>query len=44
VIPRSGTVTLGDEALKPGDCAWAPGIDALTFDAQGQAIIVRPAA
>ena len=44
VIPRQSKVKLGDETLEAGDCAWAPGIDALTFDAQGQAIIVRPAA
>lgn len=44
VIPRAGEVRLGDEVLRPGDCASAPGIDALTFDPEGQAIIVRPAA
>lgn len=43
VIPRSGSVTLGDDVLHPGDCASAASIDALTFDPQGQAIIVRPA-
>ncbi|WP_062787071.1 class I mannose-6-phosphate isomerase [Novosphingobium capsulatum] len=43
VIPRSGSVTLGDDVLNPGDCASAASIDALTFDPQGQAIIVRPA-
>jgi mannose-6-phosphate isomerase len=41
--PRSGSVTLGDDVLNPGDCASAASIDALTFDPQGQAIIVRPA-
>ncbi len=44
VIPRAGEVRLGDEVLRPGDCASAPGIDALAFDPEGQAIIVRPAA
>lgn len=43
VIPRSGEVRLGDEVLKPGDCASAPGIEALTFDPEGLSIIVRPA-
>lgn len=42
VIPRIGSVALGDEILKPGDCAWAPEILALTFDTGSQAIIVRP--
>lgn len=42
VIPRRGEVRLGDEILAAGDCASAPGIGALTFADEGQAIIVRP--
>lgn len=41
VIPRQGDVLLGGEVVKVGDCASAPGIAALTFAAEGQAIIVR---
>lgn len=44
VIPRKGTVVLGDAVLQPGDCASAPSLAALRFADDGQAIIVRPAA
>jgi mannose-6-phosphate isomerase len=43
VIPRRGTVSVGDDWLQPGDCAVAPGLDAVGFTADGQAIIVRAA-
>ncbi len=43
VIPRQGEVHLNGDVLRPGDCAAAPGIEALTFDPHGQAIVVRPA-
>jgi mannose-6-phosphate isomerase len=41
--PAQGEVHLNGDVLRPGDCAAAPGIAALTFDPHGQAIIVRPA-
>ena len=44
VIPRTGDVRLNGEVLRAGDCASAPGIDALSFAPEGQAIIVRPPA
>ncbi len=43
VIPRQGEVCLGGEVLRPGDCASAPGLDALTLPADGQYILVRAA-
>ena len=43
VIPRKGEMRLGGAALHPGDCASAPGIDALDFSASSQCIIVRAA-
>lgn len=43
VIPRKGDVRLAGDVLRPGDCASAPGIAALTFAAEGQCILVRPA-
>lgn len=43
VIPRRGEVRLGEDVVRVGDCASAPGIAALDFDADGQAIVVRPA-
>jgi mannose-6-phosphate isomerase len=43
VIPRTGQVTLDGEVLVAGDCAVAPGIDALGFSADGSCILVHPA-
>ncbi len=43
VIPRKGEVRLGDAVLQPGDCASAPGLDALTLPADGQYILVSHA-
>lgn len=43
VIPRKGEVVLDGEMLAPGDCASAPGIDALTLPVDGQYILVRAA-
>lgn len=43
VIPREGEVRLGDDVLRPGDCASASGLDALTLPADGQYILVRAA-
>ncbi|WP_225205335.1 class I mannose-6-phosphate isomerase [Novosphingobium huizhouense] len=43
VIPREGEVRLGDEVLRPGDCASAPGIAALTLPADGRYILVKAA-
>jgi mannose-6-phosphate isomerase len=41
VLPRQGTVRVGDTLLHPGDCACAAGLDAMGFDDDGLAIIVR---
>lgn len=43
VIPRTGQVTLDGEALVAGDCAVAPGIDALEFGPGASCILVHPA-
>jgi mannose-6-phosphate isomerase len=43
VIPRTGEVRLEGKVLRPGDCASAPGIDALDFSASGLCIVVHPA-
>jgi mannose-6-phosphate isomerase len=41
VLPRKGTVQIGDTVLHPGQCAAAAGLDAVTFDGDGLAIVVR---
>ena len=43
IVPRRGEVLVDGEAVRPGECASAPGIGAVRFDPAGQAIIVRPA-
>lgn len=43
VIPRAGAVRLHGERVRPGECAAAPSIDALEFDDDALAVIVRPA-
>ncbi|WP_295526560.1 class I mannose-6-phosphate isomerase [Novosphingobium sp. Chol11] len=43
VIPRTGEVRLDGQVLRPGDCAWAPWIDALDFSASGLSIVVHAA-
>ena len=42
VIPVTGTVVVGGQAVAPGTCAYAPSIGAVTFAHDGRAIIVRP--
>ncbi len=41
VLPRAGTVRIGDDLLQPGECGVAPKLDAVVFAPDGQAIIVR---
>lgn len=43
VIPREGAVRLHGERVRPGECACAPTIEALEFDEDALAVIVRPA-
>ena len=43
VVPRFGELWIGGEALRPGECGWAGGIDEVTFDPDGQCLIARPA-
>lgn len=41
VLPRIGTVRIGDAVLHPGECAAVQGLDETVFDSDGQAIVVR---
>lgn len=41
VLPRTGTVRIGDSDFHPGQCAEATGLDAAVFASDGQAIVVR---
>lgn len=41
VLPRKGAVRIGDVVLNPGECTEAAGLDAVTFDRDGLAIVVR---
>jgi mannose-6-phosphate isomerase len=41
VLPRVGTVTIGDTVVHPGECAETQGLDAPVFADDGQAIVVR---
>ena len=41
VIPRTGTVRIGDAVVHPGECAEIEGLDAAAFDSDGTAIVVR---
>jgi len=41
ILPREGEVRIGDDVLRPGDCAVAQGLDAVTFAGNGKAIVVR---
>lgn len=43
VIPRLGEVGVAGERLGPGTCAFVPAVSAVSFDPQGQAILVHPA-
>jgi mannose-6-phosphate isomerase len=42
VIPRMGTVKLGDEKLVPGECGLARSIAEIGFGQSGQCLIARP--
>ena len=42
VIPRQGSVRLGGETLKPGECGVASSISEIEFDPAGQCLIARP--
>ncbi len=41
VLPRRGSVRVADTVLHPGECAEASGLDAIAFDDDGLAIVVR---
>lgn len=41
VLPRRGTVQIGDTVVGPGACGLSEGLDAATFADDGQAIVVR---
>ncbi|WP_420384129.1 class I mannose-6-phosphate isomerase [Novosphingobium sp.] len=43
ILPRTGTVRIGDDIVRPGDCAVADGLDPAAFADSGLAIVVRPA-
>jgi len=43
IIPRDGTVRIGDEIVRPGDCAVTEGLDPAAFADSRLAIVVRPA-
>lgn len=42
VVPRSGTACVGDEPVRPGQCALAASIDDVVFDPQGSCLIAQP--
>ena len=41
VVPRRGSVRIGDTVLAPGACGGAPSISEIMFDPNGLAILVR---
>jgi mannose-6-phosphate isomerase len=43
VLPRVGTVRIGDDVVRPGDCAVTQDLDPASFSSGGQAIVVRAA-
>lgn len=43
VVPLEGRVTIAGEAATPGQCALAPGIDALDIPASARCLITQPA-
>jgi mannose-6-phosphate isomerase len=43
VIPRRGEVELAGDVLRPGECAAAPDVAAITFAANSQSILARSA-
>jgi mannose-6-phosphate isomerase len=44
VIPRKGTACVGDEPVKPGECALARSLEEVTFDPAGSSLIAQPTA
>lgn len=41
VLPLETSVTIGEEAIAPGECGYAPSIDAVRFG-EGRSLIARP--
>lgn len=41
VLPRRGTVQIGDTVIAPGECGFSESLDAARFADDGQAIVVR---
>jgi mannose-6-phosphate isomerase len=44
VIPRDGTAYVGDDPVKPGECALARSLDKVVFDPLGSCLIAQPTA
>ena len=44
VIPREGTACVGDDPVKPGECALALSLDKVVFDPLGSCLIAQPVA
>lgn len=42
VIPRSRSVMITGEAIRPGSCGIAPSLDAISFDPAGSCLIAQP--
>lgn len=43
VLPRRGEVGLGEQVVRPGECAYAASASSITFSPEGQSILVRAA-
>lgn len=43
VLPRRGELELGQQVVRPGECAYAASVSAITFSPEGQSILVRAA-
>jgi len=41
LLPREGTLRIGETVIHPGECATSESLDAAVFDEGGQAIVVR---
>ena len=44
VIPRQGTACVGNDPVKPGQCALAYSLDEVVFDPKGSCLIAQPTA
>ena len=42
VIPRDGTACVGNDPVKPGECALAASLDDVVFDPTGSCLIAQP--